>query len=171
LVNPLSPLRLNVGFIVHQFVGYNRDFSIEIEKIHLPPDLNLADLSGTARVGRTPQGLLVQVKMAATVLLQCGRCLVDFQQSLGIKFAELYAFTQRSVTDSDLILPEDGHIDLTPLVREYMLLDVPISPLCSPSCKGLCLVCGENLNESNCHHDPDGGDPRLTVLKPLLDSE
>jgi uncharacterized protein len=162
---------LNVGFVVHQSVGYNRDFSIEIEKIHLPPDLDLIDLSGIARVGRTPQGLLVQVKMRATVLAQCVRCLADFQQSLGIDFTELYAFTQRSVTDSDLILPEDGHIDLTPLVREYMLLDMPISPLCSSSCEGLCLVCGENLNISNCDHAPEGDDPRLAILKSLLDSE
>ena len=171
LANPLSPLRLNVGFVVHQSVGYNRDFSIEIEKIHLPPDLDLADLRGTARVGRTPQGLLVQVKMRAVVLSQCVRCLADFQQSLGIDFAELYAFSQRSVTDSDLILPEDGHIDLSSLVREYMLLEVPIGSLCSPTCKGLCPVCGENLNESNCDHSPEGGDPRLAILKALLDKE
>jgi uncharacterized protein len=171
LANPLSPLRLNVGFVAHQSVGFNRDFSIELEKIHLPPDLDLVNLGGTARVGRTPQGLLVQVKMRAKVLSQCVRCLADFQQSLMIDFTELYAFSQRSVTDSDLILPEDGHIDLTPLVREYMLLEVPISPQCSPSCKGLCPVCGENLNESNCNHGGEGGDPRLSMLKSLLDGE
>ncbi len=44
---------------------------------------------------------------------------------------------RRSVTESNLILPEDGHIDLEILVREYMLLEIPISPLCSPDCKGL----------------------------------
>lgn len=171
MANPLSPLRLNVGFVVHQSVGYNRDFSIDVDKINLPPDLDLIDLSGTARVTRTPQGLLVQLKMGATVMAQCVRCLADFRQRLSIDFTELYAFTQRSVTDSELILPEDGHIDLTPLVREYMLLEVPISPLCSPSCKGLCPVCGENLNETNCDHGLEGEDPRLNILKSLLDSE
>ena len=171
MANPLSPLRLNVGFITQQSVGYNRDFGIEIGKIHLPPDLDLADLSGTARVGRTPQGLPVQVKMHATMQLQCVRCLVDFQQSLEIEFTELYAFTQRSVTDSGLLLPEDGHIDLTPLVREYMLLEVPIRALCSPACKGLCPICGENLNESNCDHGSTGEDPRLSSLKSLLEGD
>jgi uncharacterized protein len=171
LNNSLSPLRINVGFIVHQTIGYSRDFPIEVEKIHLPPDLDLADLSGRARVTRTPQGLLVQVKMHATVLSECVRCLTGFQQSLNIDFAELYAFNLRSVTDSELLLPEDGHIDLTTLVREYMLLEVPISPLCNLECKGLCPVCGENMNESNCDHGPDGGDPRLAVLKSLLDKE
>jgi uncharacterized protein len=171
LANPLSPLRLNVGFIVHQTIGSSREFQIETEKIHLPPDLDLANLTGSARVSRTPQGLLVQVKMHATVLSECVRCLSDFQQSLDIDFTELYAFSLRSVTDSGLLLPEDGHIDLTPLVREYMLLEVPISPLCSPDCKGLCPVCGENLNETSCDHDSEGGDPRLSILKSLLDKE
>lgn len=171
LTNPFSPLRINVGFIVHQTIGYIREFLIETERIHLPPDLDLAHLNGKARVTRTPQGLLVQVKMHATVLSECVRCLTGFQQALDIDFTELYAFTLRSVTDSELLLPEDGHIDLTSLVREYMLLEVPISPLCSPSCKGLCLVCGENLNESNCDHGPEGGDPRLSILKSLLDKE
>jgi uncharacterized protein len=171
LANPLSPLRLNVGFVVHQTIGSSRDFQVETDKIHLYPDLDLADLSGTARVTRTPQGLLVQVKMHATVLSECVRCLNAFQQPLEIEFTELYAFSLRSVTDSGLLLPEDGHIDLTPLVREYMLLEMPISPLCKPDCKGLCPVCGENLNESNCDHETDGGDPRLSILKSLLDKE
>jgi uncharacterized protein len=171
LANLLSPLRLNVGFVVHQTIGSSRDFQIETDKIHLPPDLDLIDLSGNARVTRTPQGLLVQVKMHANVLSECVRCLNDFQQFLDIDFTELFAFNLRSVTDSGLLLPEDGHIDLTPLVREYMLLEVPISPLCKPDCKGLCPVCGENLNESNCNHDSEGGDPRLSILKSLLDKE
>lgn len=171
MANPLSPLRLNVGFIVHLTIGSSRDFQIVSDKIHLPPDLDLANLNGIARVTRTPQGLLVQVKMHATVLSECVRCLTGFYQSLDIDFTELFAFNLRSVTDSGLLLPEDGHIDLTPLVREYMLLEVPISPLCGPDCKGLCPVCGENLNESNCDHDSEGGDPRLAILKSLLDKE
>jgi uncharacterized protein len=61
------------------------------------------------------------------------------------------------------------HIDLRPLVREYMLLSVPISPLCRPACLGLCPVCGENLNEISCTHEDDAVDPRLAKLKNLLD--
>jgi uncharacterized protein len=83
----------------------------------------------------------------------------------------LYAFTPRSATDSDLIVPEDGHIDLAPLVREYMLLDIPMKPLCRPDCKGLCPVCGQNLNDSTCQHQVDEIDPRLSVLKELGGNE
>jgi len=51
-----------------------------------------------------------------------------------------------------LIMPEDGHIDIEPLVREYMVLEIPINPVCKPACKGLCPVCGEDLNQATCEH-------------------
>jgi uncharacterized protein len=94
--------------------------------------------------------------------------LSPFPQPLEIDFTELYAFSQRFATESELILPEDGHIDLEPLVREYMLLEIPISPLCKPDCKGLCPICGGNLNEEICNHDSDAIDLRLASLKSLL---
>jgi uncharacterized protein len=105
--------------------------------------------------------------MRAFLQAECVRCLRNFDQPLEIDFTELYAFSPRSVTDSNLILPEDGHIDLEPLVREYMLLEIPISPLCTPDCRGLCPICGENLNEHQHTHSESEGDPRLAVLKSL----
>jgi uncharacterized protein len=171
LSNPLSPLRLNVGFFLNQNIGYSRDFPFDIPKIHLPPDLDLELLTGAARITRTPQGLLMQVKAHASLPEECSRCLTSFGQPLDSEFTELYAFSAKSVTESNLLSPEDGHIDLEPLIREYMLLAIPINPLCRPDCKGLCPVCGENLNEYQHNHDTDDGDPRLSVLKTLLEKD
>lgn len=167
--NPFSPLRINVGFIVHQTIGFTRDFDFDIPELPLPPDAVLESVTGMARFSRTPQGLLAQVRMRARVLADCVRCLTTFPQPLSIDFTELYAFTQRFATESGLIVPEDGHIDLEPLVREYMLLEIPMSPLCNPDCKGLCPTCGSNLNEAICNHENAPGDPRLAALKSLLD--
>ncbi len=169
--NPHSPLRLNVGFIAHQSVGYSREFSFAFPQILLRPDLRLSELGGTSRVSRTPQGLLLQSVMHATLTSECVRCLSEFPLPLDIDFTELYAFSPRHITDSGLLLPEDGHIDLEPLVREYMLLEIPISPLCKEDCKGLCLICGENLNEMTCNHETETGDPRLAALKALLEDQ
>ena len=152
MFTPRDYILLNVGFIVHQTIGYNRDFPFETPFIHLTPDLDLKDLLGTARVTRTAQGLLLQVKLQANTQAECVRCLNEFSQALKIDFTELYAFTRDSMTESGLLLPETGKIDLAPIIREEMLLAFPISPLCNPDCKGLCPICGENLNEVQCSH-------------------
>ena len=167
--DPHSPLRLNVGFVVAQSAGFSRDFALDVPQINLPPDLHVNSLNGTTRVTRTPQGILLQADLQATVDLDCVRCLTTFPQTLKINFTELYAFSKRYVTDSGLLMPETGIIDLTPLLREYTLLEIPISPLCRPDCKGLCPICGNNLNESTCNHEDDPIDPRLAALKSLLD--
>jgi len=164
-------LRLNVGFIVHQTVGYSRDFPVEAPSIRIQPDLDLKELVGNVRVTRTAKGLLVQARLRAIVQAECVRCLTDILQPLEIEFTELYAFTLNSVTESGLILPENGKIDLTPIVREEMLVAIPINPLCKQDCKGLCPVCGENLNETTCHHEDENADPRLSALKSLLDDQ
>ena len=109
--------------------------------------------------------------MHASAAAECVRCLTAFFYNLSVDFSELYAFNQRSVTDSNLILPEDGKIDLEPLLREYMLLEFPINPLCKPDCKGLCPVCGENQNQMTCHHEEVMGDERLAGLSSLLNKD
>jgi uncharacterized protein len=167
--DPHSPLRLNVGFIVAQSAGYSRDFAVEIPQVRLPPDLVVTNLAGDVRVSRTPQGLLLQANMQADTKLECVRCLELFSTILHANFTELYAFSQRNTTESGLLVPEDGQIDLEPLLREYMFLELPINPLCQPECKGLCPVCGENLNLVACNHEEEPADPRLGILKKLLD--
>jgi uncharacterized protein len=114
----------------------------------LPPDLTLTDLTGSALLTRTNQGILVQVNLRAALELECVRCLNPLIQPLHTHFTELYAFTRRYVTEAGLMMPETGIIDLAPVLREYMLLEIPFNPLCRPDCKGLCPVCGANQNES-----------------------
>jgi uncharacterized protein len=166
--NSNNPLRLNIGFIIHQSIGYYRDFPFESPIIHLKPDLDLQNLIGTVRVTRTAQGLLVQGKLRAMTPAECVRCLADFVQPLEIDFTELYAFTSNSVTESGLYVPENGLLDLAPLIRDEMYLAIPISPVCKPDCKGLCPICGENLNETTCHHEEEVIDLRLNNLKELF---
>jgi uncharacterized protein len=163
------PLRINVGFIVHEGVGYSHEFEFDFPELQLAPDLHITNVSGMARFTRTSQGLLADVQFAGVVHGECVRCLDEVDVSLATKFNELYAFDGHSETESDLIIPEDRDIDLGPLVREYILLDMPINPLCKPDCLGICLNCGKNLNKSPHTHDDEKIDPRFSILKDLLD--
>jgi uncharacterized protein len=164
-----NALRLNVGFLINQSVGSSRDFIFDYPELPLSPDLELSDIKGSARITRTAQGLLVQVKMHASITTECSRCLTEMQQPLAVEYTELYAFSPRAVSESGLILPEDGHIDLAPLLQEYMYLEIPINPICRPDCRGLCPVCGELLGEKLHTHDNDPIDPRLAALRSLLE--
>ncbi|GAB4503835.1 MAG: DUF177 domain-containing protein [Anaerolineales bacterium] len=167
--NPRRPFRLNVGFIVHEEVGYNHTFPFAFDNLQFEDDLTLRAFEGQAMIGRTPQGLIVQAHFEATTSLECVRCLEAFDLQLHLDMTEMYAFSRKSVAESGLLLPEDAHIDLQPLVREYALLELPIKPLCKPDCKGLCPICGENLNQINCGHYALSGESPFSGLKDLLE--
>jgi uncharacterized protein len=169
VTNPRRPFRLNVGFVVHQEVGYKHEFSFEFEQIQISDDLDLRHFEGVATIGRTPQGLLVQARFSAETTLECVRCLNEFEYTLNWDFTELYAFNSKSVSESNLILPEDAQIDLGPLVREYALLEVPIKTLCKIDCKGLCAVCGEDLNFNDCGHRQLSDESPFSALRDLLE--
>lgn len=166
MTNPRKPFRINVGFIVHEEIGYTSEFKFDVPKANLD-DLELRNVIGTAQVGRTQQGLVVQGSFSGDTTLQCVRCLKDFPHHLSWHFTELYAFSDKSVSESGLILPESAQIDLAPLLREYALLEIPISPIHDPECKGLCIECGQDLNIKDCGHDQHPDESPFSVLKNL----
>jgi uncharacterized protein len=99
----------------------------------------------------------------------CHRCLADFSTTLEISFAEDFQET----TGEDK--PDAGHanyqgdeIDITELVREYLLLAEPMKTLCREDCKGLCPKCGANLNHNSCSCVKGDFDPRLAPLERFL---
>jgi uncharacterized protein len=76
---------------------------------------------------------------------------------------------EREVTEDDVdVYPyDDEEVDLEPLLREQLVLAIPYAPLCKPDCKGLCSVCGIDLNREACTCDRHIVDPRLAALKDL----
>ena len=167
MTNPRKPFRINVGFIVHEEIGYSHEFPFEVSKIVID-DLELRNVEGSVHIGRTQQGLVVKGNFSGDTTLECVRCLKDFSSHLGWEFTELYAFNNKSVSESGLMLSEDAQIDLAPLLREYALLEVPIKPLHDPDCKGLCIECGQDLNLKDCGHSQQEDDSPFAALKKLL---
>ena len=168
MTNPRRPFRLNVGFIVHEEVGFSAEFPFEFDQLKLGDDLEVRAFEGLVEIGRTPQGLLVTGRFEGNTSLECARCLRAFDERLRWEMTELFAFNEKSITESGLIVPEDAQIDLAPLIREYALLEVPISPLHAPDCKGLCPVCGQDLNVRDCGHRPQEDESPFSSLKNLL---
>ena len=142
---------MNVGYLYNKPIGTSREVPVDINKIKIE-ELLIRELRSLVRVSRTREGLLLQVEGEALIKTDCVRCLEAFDLPVKFDFEELYQFPSRYREETDLILPMDGYIDLRSLYREYLILAMPIKPVCSPDCKGLCAICGANLNENICEH-------------------
>ncbi len=152
-----NPLRLNVGYFYSKPIGYSREIQEDYDHLELD-DLVVNNLKSTIIASRTSEGLLLQVSGSADVETNCVRCLTDFFLPLEFDFEELYQFPSRTREETDLVLPQDGNIDLRLLFREYLILALPIKRLCKTDCKGLCVVCGANLNDAICEHQSSPSD-------------
>jgi len=170
VTNLRKPFRLNVGFLINSPIGINREFFFDSIALTSEDGLRISNIEGVAKISRTPQGLLVQGNFSGTVPQECVRCLEDYEHKLQWEFIELYAFTTDNITESGLLVPDDAQIDLQTLVHDFALLEVPIKPICKPGCLGLCMECGQNLNERDCGHTPPNDSP-FSALKELFDSE
>ncbi len=163
------PLRINVGFLLHEQVGYSRTIDFDLPAVQIGQDLAIRSLRGSLRFTRTAQGLYGDGRLTAGSRAECVRCLSEFEQPLTIRIDDLFASPPGEATDPLLAIPETAILDLNPLLREYLLLEVPLQPLCREDCLGLCPVCGNNRNELRCSHPDDLIDPRLAALRSLLD--
>jgi uncharacterized protein len=161
-------LRLNVGFLLNKNVGYSRNFDFEEASLSLGEDLYLFDFHGALRLTRTGQGVYAQGRLHGSFEQECVRCLTTFPQELDAKLDELFIYPPDKASDPQLAISETAILDLTPLLREIFLLDIPLQPICRENCLGLCPECGENLNENYHRHEELDIDPRLAVLKNLL---
>jgi uncharacterized protein len=162
------PLRLKVGFILHQSVGFSRNFDFDLPSLAFGGDLAAGSLKGSVRLTRTAQGLYAKGTLQASTRVECVRCLTEFDHLLTAEVNDLFTYPPDPGADPLLVIPETGVLDLTPLVREVLLLDLPMQPLCRPDCQGLCPECGGNRNLSPCEHPEAEIDPRLAALKSLL---
>lgn len=160
-------MRLNVGFLLKENVGYSRKFDFEAPVLELANDLDLANFRGQARLTRTTQGVYVQARSTGEQPTECVRCLTDFNQPLKAQIDQLYEFPP--TPKAELVVAETGFLDLAPLLREELLLSAPMRPLCRPDCKGLCPNCGQNWNEGPCDCETDDINPQFAELKKLLD--
>ena len=94
----------------------------------------------------------------------CRRCLRPVQGTLLVDVQELFEPTPR---DGETYPLGHDRVDLEPLARESLILDLPLAPLCKDDCRGLCPTCGADLNAGDCGCLPADADPRWAALDVL----
>lgn len=118
----------------------------------------------------TNTGGLVELTYTAdfTYSKPCDRCLKETEKSVCRVFVHTLALSAEHEDSDDIIVVTDGALDLFSLVRDDILLELPVRHLCSENCLGLCPQCGQNLNEGRCDCKTQAVDPRMAILDELL---
>lgn len=165
-----SRLRFNFGFFLEASLGTTREIELDYPTI-VAEDVTLTPLQGTFSATRTSEGVYVSGKLHSFIELDCVRCLTATNVPIEFELDELFYYPPSTAPKGELVIGDDGYIDLAPSVRELSILAAPIQPLCKPDCAGLCMDCGTNLNETDCDCVNDDIDPRFAVLKTLLQSD
>ena len=110
-------------------------------------------------------GCLLRGKLHGKVSVPCDRCAEETEIVIDYPFDEFEAYPQ----DDRVLFKEKNALilDMGALLWEEFVLTLPTKPLCRKDCKGVCPVCGKNLNEGACTCEKDGNDPRMAVLRNL----
>ncbi len=173
---------MNVAALLKQPVGATADYGLHEASIDPRGenagliDVGAVSIDADIHATHTNLGALLAGEATALVAVQCSRCLVGTEASVNTEFAEHY-YATIEVTSGDPLaqaprdaktIGSDFRIDLTPLLREELILATPLAPLCRPDCKGLCGVCGDDLNVRP-HAHADAVDERWAKLRALGD--
>ena len=128
------------------------------DKVHVSGELK--NMAGNAELS-----IMLSYSLAAV----CDRCSADVLMNEELAQQHILARTLQGDEDVDLYIQlQDGRLDLDQLVYDDILLNLPGKILCEEDCKGLCAVCGINLNQGNCECAAERIDPRLEALKQFL---
>jgi uncharacterized protein len=112
------------------------------------------------------EGVLATGTVTAPWSSECRRCLARVAGEAHGAYQELFEVDAREGETYPL---RHEHMDLEPLARETLLLELPLAPLCRPECRGLCPTCGVDRNETECDCVPAARDPRWDALDALRD--
>ncbi|WP_233517797.1 YceD family protein [Geodermatophilus marinus] len=120
------------------------------------------------RLESVMEGVLVSGEVDAPVTGSCARCLEPIEETLELDVQELFAYegsTTEATSEEDEVRRVEGdHLDLQPMVRDLVVLSLPLAPTCTEDCSGLCADCGQRLDELPADHAHEVTDPRWAGL-------
>jgi uncharacterized protein len=168
-------VEFNVVGLLKEGTGETREYEID-DEVLLKEEGTRAPVSGHLKLTRTNDGILAAADLVLEVGEECARCTGSFQTSLPVRIEEVYYPTLDidsghrlpAQDDPEALLIDEHHIlDLNESIRQYRWMAEALAPLCRPECKGLCAVCGVDLNQEPQHQHEAPADARWSALAEL----
>jgi len=166
-------MQINVSQLLKSETGTTRNYTVDDE---LAVEGMVYPLKGELTLINIGKKILTIGNLTATATLTCGRCLKSFTIKLSLKIEDEYYPSIDVNTGLKLDGPEDADafsideqhtLDLSEAIRQYILLALPMKPLCRRDCAGICQTCGKDLNEGKCECPSEAIDPRWAELLKL----
>jgi uncharacterized protein len=168
-------LSYNVATLLRTAPGTEKRYAVESTDLDIYDDLHLAaPIAGEVRLSHTGRSILARASLSTAIETSCSRCLTQIVAPIDVEIDEVALpsidiDTGQPIDSGDepdaLRLDDHHELDLDEPIRAAISLAEPIALLCRPDCRGLCPVCGADLNTAIDHGHPDEAlDPRLAAL-------
>lgn len=165
-------LKINVAQIKRRLVSVKPlAYELDPEELDISPE-ELAVIGRIRLEGSVTNAgdvLLLEARLTATVRRACDRCLKEFDALTEACVVEKFYPPGADSLEEDALVYDSDVLDITEPLREGLLLSEPMRALCRQDCRGLCCVCGADLNEGDCGCARVSVDPRLAALKRFLE--
>lgn len=133
-------MKIDARQIPEEGVTLTEDFNPDSLELNTDIIRFILPIKARAVVRKSYNAISVDLALSSEIIVSCGRCLKEVKKDFDRRFSLNFALDKSNPI-----------IEMDPEIREEIILDYPMKPLCSIDCKGLCPECGMNLNEGGCH--------------------
>lgn len=172
-------MHFNVAQLMRELGGSTRTYQVEDEP-QAPDIFPTRSVRGTVKLMRTDSGVWVSAFLTSSAPSICSRCLEEYAQPVTAHLEEEFfpvwaedSEVARNAPDGSGTsnrIDEDNILDITDAVQQYLALSLPMKPVCSDGCQGLCPTCGGDRNQTACDCNSLASDPRWEPLLRLAAS-
>lgn len=175
----MPPLIINVQDVKEEGLSLN----FVIDDVIPPAEIERRDFAVSGRVTfnavayKAGRDIFIRGEMSTTLTLRCARCLEEFRYPLQVEVKTNYLYgkeetpgeeeTTEEMMDEDTCFYRGDTINMADEIWSQIHLSLPMKPLCREGCRGLCQLCGTNLNRRSCDCGVGEADPRFAILKGL----
>ncbi len=168
-------MKITISEIPDEGLDLSLDETLEADVVRL-----IAPVKGNLSVKKVGPEVVIQGDITAGAELECSRCLKTYTAEINAPVNVIYHPVEELKAEGKYEIREDeldmgfyagDEFDLLELIKEQIILNIPMKPLCSETCKGICPRCGTDLNMNKCSCNLNEVDSRLEILKELLRRE